>query len=724
MRAGVVFGAFSTNSWTTFPEQGTLEMHLRKIELRDFKAYEHAVFEFPTPNNGRNVILIGGLNGFGKTTLFEAIALGLYGRDALSLINRARPGVDEDERRVSFRNFMQGALHAPAFSAGRRSNSITLEFEDEVERPYWISRIWHYNDSRELRQDSDELRLLEGLSRRPVGPPEDEPSPENWYREWIFRKFLPTNQASFFLFDGEAASVYAERDMTTQIRESIEGLLGLSWLRRLADDLRSYADHRRREIPAGSDDYIIRLQGEIASREREFSDKTARLSEVDAKLVGAERKREILLRELTGYGPGTQAQLQELIEEKKQQEKIFDQLHEKLSSLAESDLPLALVGWDLRTRTGARLEREGARERWLAGREESRSRIEGVRAEIERGLKEISPPLGEAQLSAIRMAIETGLDRLWNPPPAGIPEDVRHAHSTGDTNTRIRQLLGAAQSVTLEVIRDIVSGISLASSKIKNLTRDIESVQLAGPQLEAKRSELRDLNTLIEGLNREKVEIENYRQSRAPEIEQRRRELVRLTERMADSAPALRRASQAEKIREMLEGLIEEAWPLQAAAIAEEMTRSVRRIAHRSDYFHEVEISRSGEVTLWSRERRNMREFDLSAGEKQIFTQALFAAVAKVSGRTFPLVIDTPLGRLDEEHRMNVLNHLADRDSQVILISTNTEVVGPYLDVIRPKIAKAYRLESRNVDDIRVTSPVSGYFPGTGLDDEASGPER
>ena len=223
-------------------------------------------------------------------------------------------------------------------------------------------------------------------------------------------------------------------------------------------------------------------------------------------------------------------------------------------------------------------------------------------------------------------------------------------------------------------------------------------------------------NKRLEGLNEEKGEIENALRSKGPELRQKRSELARLTERVEVSAPFLRRAARADQIREMLNALVDEAWPLQAEAIAQEMTKAVQNMAHRSDYFHKVEISPSGEIRLRSRDGRNMREFDLSAGEKQIFTQALFAAAAKVSGRTFPLVIDTPLGRLDEEHRLNVLRHLADREGQVILISTNTEVVGPYLEAIRPRIAKAYRLESVTRGDIRVTVPVPGYFPGTGLD--------
>lgn len=54
-------------------------MWIQKIELSNFKAYQNQVFEFPMPENGKNLVLIGGMNGHGKTTLLEAIYLCLYG---------------------------------------------------------------------------------------------------------------------------------------------------------------------------------------------------------------------------------------------------------------------------------------------------------------------------------------------------------------------------------------------------------------------------------------------------------------------------------------------------------------------------------------------------------------------------------------------------------------------------------------------------------------------
>jgi DNA sulfur modification protein DndD len=226
-------------------------MHLRTVELRDWKAYENARFDFPPPADGRNVILIGGRNGFGKTSFFEALILGLYGRDGITLILRAAAAADESGRARSYGEFMQRALNGGALAAGRAECRIRLTFEDEGGEPIVIERKWFFSDNGRPRQGggAEEVRILEGAARRPVAPPRSEPEPEAWYRDWISRHFLPTHLAGFFLFDGEASSAFAERSMDQQVRTGIEGLLGLTWLRKLQTDLRAYAGAKRRELP-------------------------------------------------------------------------------------------------------------------------------------------------------------------------------------------------------------------------------------------------------------------------------------------------------------------------------------------------------------------------------------------------------------------------------------------------------------------------------------------
>ena len=73
-------------------------MFLRSIQLRDWKAYASGQFDFPIPTKNKNVVLIGAKNGYGKTSLLEAIILGLYGRDGMHALARAvTSNSDEDK---------------------------------------------------------------------------------------------------------------------------------------------------------------------------------------------------------------------------------------------------------------------------------------------------------------------------------------------------------------------------------------------------------------------------------------------------------------------------------------------------------------------------------------------------------------------------------------------------------------------------------------------------
>jgi DNA sulfur modification protein DndD len=257
--------------------------------------------------------------------------------------------------------------------------------------------------------------------------------------------------------------------------------------------------------------------------------------------------------------------------------------------------------------------------------------------------------------------------------------------------------------------------MEVAARSVRTLDDAIKATQTAAPDLEEKKQRLLDLGARIGSLRERRGALGNLIESRKPQLVQKRAELGRLTEAIDSAERPARLAKRASQVMGMLNDLISDAWPMQANEVSVAMTEAVQAMAHRRDLLHRVEITREASVKLLTPDGRDLRDFDLSAGEKQIFTQALFSAIAKVSGRVFPLMIDTPLGRLDEEHRLNVLRHITNRDSQVILISTNTEVVGQYLDAIRPRILKAYKIKNQTDGNIGRSHAVEGYFSGQGL---------
>jgi DNA sulfur modification protein DndD len=145
-------------------------MYLRRVVLRDWKSYANeTVFTFPRPTKNKNVVLIGAKNGYGKTSLLEALVIGLYGRDGLRMVARADATGDDVKLGLNYSQFLERALHSRAVAEGRTSICIKLTFGDDTQEDLTIERVWHFSGQGRHRPADDELRLWIG--------PEDSPRP-------------------------------------------------------------------------------------------------------------------------------------------------------------------------------------------------------------------------------------------------------------------------------------------------------------------------------------------------------------------------------------------------------------------------------------------------------------------------------------------------------------------------------------------------------------------
>lgn len=104
-------------------------------------------------------------------------------------------------------------------------------------------------------------------------------------------------------------------------------------------------------------------------------------------------------------------------------------------------------------------------------------------------------------------------------------------------------------------------------------------------------------------------------------------------------------------------------------------------------------------------------EQHFSAGEHQIFVMALYQSLAQIRTSELPFVIDTPLARIDSEHRRNILvNFFSRLPGQVIILSTDEEINNEGLSVLSPKISDVYLIEHQ---ENSTTSVHKGsYFKG------------
>ncbi len=691
-------------------------MHISQITLRDWKAYTTANFDFPAPASGKNIILIGAPNGYGKTSLFEAIVLGMFGRDGLPLIARSPfSGADKERLATSYKNFLEKALHRGATAAGRTSCSVKLIFTDENDEPLEIQRIWHFSDSGVYRAQDEEIHIYEGTTRKAVGPGALQGNDRaDWFREYIAENLLPFTLAHFFMFDGEQVSVLAERSMSDQVRHGIEGMLGMPVLKRLAKDLRAYAEVRRKDSPNVSDKTIEKIELERHQLNFENDQKTDRLAEIEPYRATLKEEQEHLIRELASFGSGSQALLQEQFEQIKNHERAIEGGNAQLEELLMKDLALALSGLGLRKSVKDRLLSEGVRERWESGKNQGDSNLERFLDSVDIGMQEINPSLSDGQRKGVLDSARGAWEKLWYPPPDNCADEYLHPYLNELERSKVIDRLDELDELGAPAIVELLSTIAANEDSLKRLQDEVTRTEAVAPHVDKKRERLTQVNGEIQQYDQEIGALKREMASLETQINQKNTELTKLSGQLDQAAPSARRAARANKVALMVDEIVAKAVPSQIDAIAAAMTKAHRAMAHKKDLVERIAIDENCDVQLLNTDDMDLRGYDLSAGEKQIFTQALISAVSSVSGRGFPMVVDTPLGRLDIEHRKGVLNHLVQREHQVILLSTNTEVVGEYLREIEPHVQKKYLVHFERVGDIGQSTVRPGYFEETG----------
>src|SRR5206468_1340106 len=134
-----------------------------------------------------------------------------------------------------------------------------------------------------------------------------------------------------------------------------------------------------------------------------------------------------------------------------------------------------------------------------------------------------------------------------------------------------------------------------------------------------------------------------------------------------------------------------------------------RTLSRKNDLVHGLTINpRTFEVTLFDIGAQPIPKASLSAGEKQIYALSLLWALAKVSGRALPVIIDTPLGRLDSVHRQYLLErYFPVASHQVIILSTDTEVDRTYFEMLKPYTSHSVHLVNHAGG---WTEASAGYF--------------
>ncbi len=196
------------------------------------------------------------------------------------------------------------------------------------------------------------------------------------------------------------------------------------------------------------------------------------------------------------------------------------------------------------------------------------------------------------------------------------------------------------------------------------------------------------------------------------QVASQRAEYERERKKLDDSSPVRAAMEKSERVRKVIDAVIPALFPLKVKELGTAMTSVYKQLAHK-DQVSKIEIHNDGTSRILGNSGKEIT-FDRSAGENQIFATALIAGLAKVSHVKAPMVVDTPLGRLDSKHRGNILKFWTDDKSrQVVLLSQDEEIDHRFHTQIADSVSKTYLLHHIDVGDGigRTTAAEGSYFP-------------
>lgn len=687
-------------------------MWISKIELTNFKSYSHAELEFPEPVNGENIVLIGGMNGYGKTSVLEALYLCLYGKDAI--IHLARAGLKMDDAR-GYPTFLEKAFNGEAKRDGQNSMSVRIVVNKSRSKAYEINRRWYFRTNSGVWTNEEEALVYE-LTRNIRGTPRQDGANGFQLAELLDDNFVPAHIAPFFFFDGEEVKKLADQQRIEQVKVGLEGLLGVVLLRQLAERLRSFENGKRSDVSNVDESTISRLLESLTADEERLAGVRAELSTHVERLKVLKAERESLFQRITsaGGGRGDIATVKDLAEERQGLRTQMGDAQKQLERILADKLPFHLMPKQLLMDFKAQLKGEIAVAEWQA---ECRT-LQPKRDKFEQSFlgdsgPRFNPELTAEQLNVVKSRIESAWASLFHPAPTNCAENVVHGYLHEGLRERALNFLGTIQ-VGQQEVHDLLARQKALEEQIGELNRKIARVE--GIDRDG------TLNDLTANLNRISSDMEIVEQA----IKDKEREEYSLEvtvsntkasyshekSRLDETSPVRSLLGKSERVRAVIDEVVPLLFPLKVKALATAMTKVYKQLAHK-DQVAKIEIDDDGTTRILGKTGKEIT-FDRSAGENQIFATALIAGLAEVSEINAPLMVDTPLGRLDSAHRENIFKFwIGTPNRQVILLSQDKEIDGDFYARIEKHVCTTYLLKHSDVGDgIGRTMVVAGEYFG------------
>lgn len=640
-------------------------MIIKRLVLHNFGIYAGTnMFEF---HGEKPVVLIGGMNGRGKTTFLEAVLLSLYGLNSFAYT---------EGKFSTYGQYLKSFVNK---TDGTNLTYVELEFTLTDSETYIVKRKWK----------GDMKRVHESITVKLNGE-NNSFLTENW--SMFIENILPSGLSNFFFFDGEKIAALAEEDTNEQMKESIRTLLGINIVDRLESDLKKINNKVEKENTQKFDvKESNRLKEAKDEAESNLEELDHKIVELGDKIAEIEKKIEVEKVNYTTKGGDIVEKKQELLQEKALISAKIHSVEEQLKEISASAFPLIMTKDLLKKIERQVKEEKKNKENELVARKiselynaySSGNKFDGIEKfmdyiESNIRVKNVDDVYNFSDISYFQICSLN--DSLLHELKCNVQKNIEEK----------RKLHEKADDI------DSYLSVEIDKKAINKIYKKILKLEKEKAGFEVERDVLIHQRVNLNGeLIKATFEFNQYveKMLAALEMEDDNDRIIKYTHKVAKVLDIYKICLQQKKIK----------------VLAETMTSCYKQLANKKTLINSIQMDpETLDFYYYNDQNDIVPKNRLSAGEKQLMVVALLWSLAICSKRKLPVIIDTPLSRLDSLHRVALIKtYFPNASDQTIILSTDSEIFGEYYEALKENVGDEYTL--RYDDVTKSTTIKEGY---------------
>ena len=655
-------------------------MIFKQLEITNYGIFkgEHKI-NFASPSI-QSVTLVGGLNGSGKTTIFEAIQIALFG---------AQSNLHKENKQLSYNKYLHSKINRDCKDTEGTAIRFTIDLSDDIDlnEELVITRAW--------KNTTKGLKEVFEVSR---GNIIDIDLSENWI-EFISQIISP-NLSKLFLFDGEKILQYADPQNTSSLLiQGIQTLFGADLIADLEDDLKILKKRIIKSFDAEMSSNLEALDKDIAVIHKKIKTQELALDATQEALEKLNKDFTKLENKFDAYGLKKLSKAQSLESDLQALTIKKEELLKEQRAIVAGSMPLSLLSGSLQEI--AFLSDKPAK------LTEFENKIKAYKARDKEILNQLKKSTNAKLHKELKDYLDDSLKKISKQKPdisqnkfISSSDDHLVLNNELENESSNFDILQKELNKTLLKIEQTERSLARVPDtkdsksmfdKRDNLIKDIA----------AKESQINELKQTLENdSNEEKILKNKYKKAFDLEVDKLQAESVQ--------SKQLQRIKYTENV---LEKFNNEIVIRSLNSIEKHITTKFKYLIRKDSLVENFYIDKSSYLLSGkSSSGKAIELIDLSAGERQILAISILWSLSELSRTNIPVIIDTPLGRLDSKHRHQLITkYFPEAGPQTIILSTDEEIIGDYYKTFKPYIGKQY-LCSENKKESGAGIIKEGYF--------------